>query len=254
MPIIVSSQQSAVSSQQSAVSSQQSAVSSRFLRRVTGAVFRRLTKLYRTIQRYPFKLSLRHKLRNKNFTLIAKDCTGAYLLHELGLRFDTPTVNLYFTAPDFVKFCRRLEHYLSLDVSECTDTEGLIPEKSYPVGSLGTGEDEIHIHFMHYKNFQQAKEKWEERKKRIHWDNMFFIMTDGTGSSPEIAGEFDALPLRHKALLTYRDLPGIKSAIKLDIPNAGENGIGAPHLFGFRSKLSARRVIDDWDYVSFLNS
>ena len=76
----------------------------------------------------------------------------------------------------------------------------------YPVGILGSGNRIVHIWFMHgYKNFSQAKAKWEERASRIHWDNLYFIMTDREGSTEELAHKFDALPYRHKALMTYRD-------------------------------------------------
>ncbi len=192
----------------------------------------------------------RLRLRNKNFTLIAKDCTGGLLLYELFQRFDTPTINAYFYAGDFVKFCRDMKFYVSQEVKEC-----ILPEKSCPVGTLGEADKKITIYFLHYDSFTHAKQKWEERCARIHWDNLYFIMTDGTGCDYEVAKEFDALPYEHKALLTYRDLPGIKSAVKLNITKLlAPHGIGAPDVFAFRSKLSMRRVINDWDYVAFLNS
>ena len=73
-------------------------------------------------------------------------------------------MNLYFTAGDFVKFCKNLKYYVSCGLEECTDTE-----KDYPVGLLGYGDERITIYFMHYDSFAQAKEKWNDRKKRIHW-------------------------------------------------------------------------------------
>ncbi|MBR0034782.1 MAG: DUF1919 domain-containing protein [Synergistaceae bacterium] len=45
--------------------------------------------------------------------MIARDCTGGLLLHELFQRFDTPTINVYFHAGDFVKFCKDMKYYLS---------------------------------------------------------------------------------------------------------------------------------------------
>ena len=172
------------------------------------------------------------------------------MLHELFQRFDTPTINACFNAGDFVKFCKNMKFYLSQELVEC-----ILPNITFPVGTLGEAEDKITIYFLHYDSFIHAKQKWEERSKRIHWDNLFFLMTDGEGCNYEIAREFDSLPYKHKTLLTYRDLPGIKSAVNLNTANLlYEQGIGAPCFFAFKSALSIKRVIDDWDYVGFLNS
>ena len=129
-----------------------------------------------------------------------------------------------------------------------------LSKKGYPVGILGSDEREIRVYFMHYSNFANAKAKWEQRSRRIHWNNLFFIMTDGTGCNYDIAKEFDSLLYEHKALLTYRNLPNIKSAVRLNILKlSSEDELGTPDVCAFKSKLSIKRVIDDWDYISFLN-
>lgn len=113
----------------------------------------------------------------------------------------------------------------------------------------------MRIWFMHgYPDFDGAKAKWEERSSRVHWDNIYFIMTDGTGCTEELAQEFDALPWKHKALLTYRDHKNLKSAVKFNIKDIAEYGLGAREVFVFKPAPSPKRVIDDWDYISFLNS
>ena len=212
-----------------------------------------LTRIVRfpiKLLRYIFRLYNRARLRNKNFTLIAKDCTGGLLLNTLSQKFDTPTINACFHAGDFVKFCRNMKFYVSQELREIT-----LPNITFPVGTLGDAEQKITVYFMHYDSFIHAKQKWEERCTRIHWDNLFVIMTDGEGCDYDTAREFDALPYEHKALLTYRDLSGIKSAVRLDIEKPlSEHGIGAPDVFAFKSRVSIKRVIDDWDYVGFLNS
>ena len=212
----------------------------------------RLKKCYRKIMRYPFKYYNRKRIRNKELTLISKDCTGGVLLHELGIRFDTPTINACFHAGDFVKFCHDLRYYISCELKE--DKENSV-EMNYPVGILGDEGREIRVWFKHdYENFGHAQAKWDERKSRIHWDNIFIIMTDGKGSNEEIAHDFDSLPYEHKVLLTYRNFPGVKSAVKLDVKKLNTYGLGAPEVFAYKSLFSGKRVIDDWDYVSFFNS
>ena len=183
-------------------------------------------------------------LANRDFTVIAKDCTGAMLLHDLGLRFDTPTVNLFFTAGDFVKFCSRLEHHIAADLVE--DTAATEP---FPVGLL----DDVRVYFRHYKTFEAAKQKWQQRSTRIHWDNLFFLMTDGCGSSEALVREFDALPSKHKVLLTCRNYGDVKCAVKMDIPGREGKDLGAPELFRYMGLFVADKAIDNWDYISFLN-
>lgn len=184
-------------------------------------------------------------LANSEFTVIAKDCTGAMLLHDLGLRFDTPTVNLFFTAGDFVKFCSRLEYYIRCElVEDATATE------PFPVGLL----DDVRVYFRHYKSFEEAKKKWQERCTRIHWDNLYFLMTDGRGSSETVVREFDALPWRHKVLLTCRNYNDVKCAVKMNIPGHEGQDLGAPELFHYKGLFVADKAIDDWDYITFLNN
>lgn len=41
----------------------------------------------------------------------------------------------------------------------------------YPVGKL----EDIHVYFTHYETFEQAKQKWIERLKRLNMDNLYMI-------------------------------------------------------------------------------
>ena len=40
------------------------------------------------------------------------------ILHELGERFNSPTVNLFFGAEDYIKFLEKLDYYLSQTLVE----------------------------------------------------------------------------------------------------------------------------------------
>ncbi len=200
---------------------------------------------YRRIFRFVLATYNRLRLRNKDFSVISRDCVGGVLLHELGVRFDSPTVNLYLTSEDFVKFCKYLKFYLSEELIEDTASG-----EEFPVGVLGSGERMIRVYFLHYDSFKQAKEKWLERVSRMHWDNLFFIMNGVAGCKESLIREFDAIPCEHKAFLTYRDIDGINSAVKIK-----DRGIyAAGTVLNYISKYSARKIIDDWDYVSFFNS
>lgn len=77
------------------------------------------------------------------------------ILHELGERFNSPTVNLFFDAEDFIKFLEKLDYYLSQTLVEAQS------DKNYPIAKL----DDITIYFMYYPSFDEAKTIWEKNRE-----------------------------------------------------------------------------------------
>lgn len=76
---------------------------------------------------------------------------------------------------------------------------------SYPVGLL----KDIKIYFQHYANFQEAKAKWEERIKRIHWDNLYIMMVQREACDDNMVALFNNLPYKHKVIFTAKSLSGL---------------------------------------------
>ena len=109
----------------------------------------------------------------------------------------------------------------------------------------------MQLHLVHYDSFEEAKIKWIERRNRINWDNLYFIMCDRDGCTLNEIKAFDALPYKNKALLTYKQLPGIRSVVTLDGTKDNDHIID---LCGYPSKFTGLRYLDKWDYVSFLNT
>ena len=181
------------------------------------------------------------KLKNHSPTIISSNCNGAYILHDLGLRFNTPTVNLYFETKDYLKFVSNLDKYLSAELIE------VVSNYSYPVGQL----DDIFIYFMHYGSFDEAKLKWNERKKRIDKDNMFLIMSDRNHCTYEDLLAFDNLPYENKIVFTHKLYPEIKSAVYIKgFEDKSEVGV----LSDWKPTFLKRRYLDVFDYVAFLNN
>ena len=46
----------------------------------------------------------RQRLFNHNMSVIASNCAGAFILHDLGQKFNSPFVNLYLEPADFIKY------------------------------------------------------------------------------------------------------------------------------------------------------
>ena len=199
-----------------------------------------LTNLKR-LEWWLYKQRKRLGLRNRSASIISDNCNAGIILHDLGLRFNTPTVNLFFRPTDFLLFLQDLPRHLTMIPSAVNDSS-----VSWPVGDL----EGIHIHFMHYENFDQAKEKWVERAKRVDFSNLFIMMTDKNGCSYEQIRKFDLLPFKHKVILTHKAYAEFDSAYH--IPGFEEQAeVGT--LTDFKPGFWRRRYIDDFDYVAFLN-
>lgn len=184
-------------------------------------------------------------LKNKNFSLISSNCLGGFMLHNLNIRFNTPTINLFFYAEDYIKFLENLKENLSTDIIEVRDFN-----LNYPVGKIN---DEIIIHFMHYKSFNEAKEKWEERAKRVDFNNLFIIMTDRDGCDEKLIKKFDDLPFENKVIFTHKPYPEIKSTFFIK-EFIAEESVG--HLFHYKQGIQGffgYKYYDNFDYVSFFN-
>lgn len=130
---------------------------------------------------------MRNRLVNKNFSIVSSNCIGGILCHDLNIRFNSPTVNMFFEAADFVKFCLNIKYYINLIPEE--DLE-LTKSCGYPVCRL----DDVHLYCVHYKNVNQIRDKWIERSQRINYDNLFIIMTDRNGLTEDMLPQISQIP------------------------------------------------------------
>lgn len=182
------------------------------------------------------------KLNNNNFTIISSTCNGGVIYSDLKQRFNSPTINLFIYPDDFIKLCQNLKFYMCCDLEECKDED-----YSYPIGVLN---NEIKLYFMHYKSFDEAKEKWDMRKERINYNNIFIIMTDRDGCTQKHIAEFDKLPYENKIIFTCKYYSNYKSMIFCnEFYNKDEVGI----LSEYRN-LRGERLYDRYfNYVEWLN-
>ena len=155
----------------------------------------RLINYIRRILRYFY----RKTLRKRDITLITNNCIGGIIYHDMHLQFLSPTINLYFDNEEFILFCTYLDEYLSLAVEECISIQ-----KPFPVGVLHGSHGDVHIYFMHYDSFEQAVAKWNERKARINYDNLYIIM-EAQRCTSDILANIQDIPYANKVVLTDGD-------------------------------------------------
>lgn len=129
----------------------------------------------------------------ENISFISQNCIGGVIYHDMGLKFLTPTINLYFMANDFIKFVENLEYYMNLELVMREDTKVV-------TGVLG----DIEIYFLHYHTNEEALSKWNERKTRIAYDKIFVIQTDRDGFDDDSFERFKNIKY-HKALVTRNE-------------------------------------------------
>lgn len=194
------------------------------------------------IRRFTINFYNRIRLKNRNISLIASNCNGACILHDLGLEYNSPFVNLYLEPKDFLKLCYNLQDYMHADLIFLKNTDA-----KYPIAML----KDIKLHFMHYKTEAEASEKWYERRQRIDYQNLYFLFTDRDGCTKEDLLAFDKLPYANKAVFINHINPSIKSAVY--IPGfEQEESVGV--CIEYVSKWSIYKHYDAFDYVKWFNS
>lgn len=161
------------------------------------------------------------QLQRSRLSIFSMHCFGGLISHTLGLPFLSPLVNMYISAQEYIRFLRSprvyLEERLVLDTVEYQETLKF----DYPVYNLGN----VLWHMNHYPNFDDAVKKWNERKQRINWYNLF--VTAYT-EEYEILEQFDELPYGKKVCFVpfksdldsawYIDCRYINDILKKEVP------------------------------------
>lgn len=188
----------------------------------------------------------RLRIKKTDFTIFSQNCIGSIMYHDLGLRFNSPTINLLFTGDDFVRFLSNVRYYLNQDIKFIESSE------KYPVGML----DDIRLDFVHYKNNREAEDKWNERKKRINWNKLYIIACDKDMSDANIL-KFLSLNYKHKILfLSSKRANLLKDCVSNYSCVIIQNKFfeSDSKLLNFSNILGDRYYSKFFDYIEFLNS
>lgn len=213
-------------------------------KKMIGRIKNFIRKCFEAAKKYErilFSTKRRKKLKNLDFSIISSNCVGTIIYHDLELGFLSPTINLAIGMNDFVKLAGNLKWYMEQELVEIKD------KNECPAGMLG----DIRINFVHYDSFEEGARKWEERKERINWDNLIFIGSERGDCTYETLQSFDKLPCKNKVILTHIRYPEITSSYYIKgFENQSHLGI----ITNYKKQFWRRRYMDDFDYVTFLNS
>ena len=208
-----------------------------------------LTLNYRSLLRNKINRQNRSRLMydpSNPISIISSNCIGGVISHELGLRFESPTVNLFFYPDSYIEYISHLEDYSKQELIEIKTAKDV----GYPIGQLGK-EGKVIIHFMHYNSFEDARNKWIERTSRINFNNLYFILAERDGITHKQMKAFDCLPYVHKVLLACNQYDDIKCSHYLGEGYRKDGQL--MDLLQYKGRFTGKRFLDDFDYVGFLN-
>jgi uncharacterized protein (DUF1919 family) len=193
--------------------------------------------------RFLLQRRIRKLLNGRDVSILSANCIGAKLSEIAGEPYRSPTVGLWFSASDFIKFATDLDLYSKLDLIHDADDSA---QRGYPVGALG----DVKIKFMHYSTFAEAREKWLRRAARINRNQLLLVLTDRDGASVEHFARFDTLP-HPKLLFVSKPLPNLRSALWVRDGNepdqVGDLTTDYHHLFPVLSRSLLRRLCEALD-------
>lgn len=194
--------------------------------------------------------SIRCKIKNTSSTIIANNCIAGIIYHNLGLKFLAPTINLYISGYDYIYFVENIKYYLDCDLVEKSHNE-----QEFPIGILVSNDESkksIEINFLHYKTFSEAKDAWNKRKKRVNYDNLFFIYEyyEKSGND-ELLKRFNKIQYNKHVIFhkPHNDIKGEEVTV-VDCYDGKET---SGTIFKYDG-ITGKRYLDKFDYVSFLNA
>lgn len=203
-------------------------------------MFRLFFDILKETEWISYKKRKNRRLKNRDVSIISSNCSGAFIYYDLGMRYLSPTVNLSIEMNDFVKMVKDLRWYMEQELVELNE------KSECPMGMLG----DVKIYFIHYDSFKDAKTKWEERKKRINWDNIFIVGSEKDQCTYDTIKNFEQLPYKNKVIFTHKVYPEFSSAYCIKgFEEKEELGV----ITNFKDQILKRRYLDDFNYVEFLN-
>lgn len=159
------------------------------------------------------------KLHNRDFTIISNNCFAGWVYRRYHLPYLTPTVGLFIMPKDYIKFINNLKEYMNYPLefilpsaSKYKEYISAIDERfgKYPIGLL----KDVEIHFLHYKNKEEALEKWNRRKQRINWNNLIVKFSEQNQCEIEDIENFFKTDYQNKICFVAKDDSKMEEAIQ----------------------------------------
>lgn len=195
---------------------------------------------YCYIRRKPYVSAVR-QLIDDDTSIITSNCFAGRIMQDLGMKYNTPTLGLYFMYPDYIEFLQHLEYYLTEAKIQ------FVEHSKYPLGDerradwtnkkhwypIGLLDGKVEVHFLHYHSEEEAATKWYRRAKRVNFDKLLVVGMDQNLCKEEDMKNFENLPFQNKIFFSSKPVLGKSIVFMKEF--AGKEQAGDPyrkaHLF-----------------------
>lgn len=162
---------------------------------------------------------LEKMVKEGELSIISCNCFAGRIMQDLKMKYNTPTLGLYFMYPDYIEFLQHLDYYLKEAKLEFVEHSKYKlgneqreawakTHNRYPIGLL---DGKVEIHFMHYLTKEDAATKWYKRAKRVNFDNLLIVGMDRDCCTEQDIRTFDTLPYERKIMFSTHNLKELKS-------------------------------------------
>ncbi|MCW3795119.1 DUF1919 domain-containing protein [Paenibacillus sp. LS1] len=131
------------------------------------------------------------EIKKSQISIFSNNCWGGLTYNQLGMENYSPFINMFENEMDYLKILSDPQKYLNYELEFERYIYSEVSKTEYPVCYL----NDVRLHFNHYTSLEEAVEKWNSRKKRINWDNLFIMMHT---ENADVADRFVELPYRNK--------------------------------------------------------
>lgn len=146
------------------------------------------------------------------YSIITNNCYGTHYYYDNKYEYKTPFIGLFLFAPCYITFLENYNEYIKQELIQINESK--YGNFTYPVGRIGESE----IHFLHEKDFQEAKIKWDRRKDRLDdFNNCIIKMCDRDLINKDIIQRFINLNHPHKILFISKKWKKIKYKLGMNI-------------------------------------
>ena len=211
-----------------------------------------IKKCIRKLERKIYTNKLRKKNKNNNFTIISQNCIGGVIYHDLGLKFLSPTINMFIEDENFVKLCENLQYYMKLKAEPEIENyiDPIDNQIHYPKIKVG----DLEMCCLHYKNCAEAVEAWNRRKERINYNNVYIIAnTWNLHNNHELIKRLEKLPYKKVVFSTKECNVDGTLCLPGNFWYLDKRNIVRPNITDLKDKGYKRYYEDFFDVVKFLN-
>lgn len=150
-----------------------------------------------------------------DFSIISNNCFGGIIYRNHHLPYLTPTVGLFIMPKDYIKFIYNIKYYLDIEPTEVNLEDSKYSDYLKSISYTGTiGKiSDIEIMFLHYQDFEEAKQKWVKRAKRINFNKIIYKFNDQNNCTIEELKAFNEFSAKNKILFTAKKYDNIDSYV-----------------------------------------